>query len=828
MDGGMPHEFWAEVKRIFLDAVALPEAQRNRAVVAAARGRSDVEQAVRNLLRGDSRASRLLPESAAELGLAGAEAVDASIRAGFGAPESIGDIRLTRLIGEGTFGLIYQGEQDRPHRTVAVKLLRPGVASRAAVRRFELEPELMARLKHAGIAQVFQIGTLPAPDARPYFVMEYVDGVPIGEFVRSRSLSTRQIVELMALVCEAVQHAHANQVLHRDLKPANILVTSEGHPKVLDFGVGRLAGALAPRSTFATSAGQVLGTLAYMSPEQAAGGSAGVDSRADVYALGAILYELLSGRLPVPIDGLPIHEGVVAIQNVAPTPLRSLDSSVPMDLDTIVAKSLEKSAERRYATVSEFASDLRRFLNNETVLARRPTFTYQLGKFVRRHRGPVVAAATLAVAAFAALVVVSISFAKERQARIESQSTASVLKDMLESVDPRVAQGRDNTLLLGVLDRAAKQIDIGGLRSSPLAQASLEYSLGKTYRELASFDNAERRLRSAFEVQKRELGDGDELTIASASDLGMTLLRAGRHEDARTFLDDATAGLAQRLGSASLVTLGAMNTLGVCCLLQGKGEEAVRMLQASERGYSEHHPEAHESHVAALANLANAYALLGKHTDAERCFRSALLEGDGFLGERHPHTVVLRVGLGGLLAQTGKGEEALPMLEKAVAEAKVVFADSNPRILEAQAHLAYALNKQGRHVEAVTLFEQTLARMRKAYGPKSVRLVNTLNNMAEAYADADQLAKAEEAITECAELVRAGPKERVALVNSTHGDILSRLEKYGEAEKLLLASHEILLELQGPDAPNVRETKDALVRLYERQGRTAEAEKWRR
>jgi serine/threonine protein kinase len=283
-------------------------------------------------------------------------------------------------------GMVYEAEQDRPHRLVALKIVRPGMVPASALRRFELEYEFLGRLQHPGIAQIYQAGVEDMEyGPQPYFAMELVRGKRLDVYVRAKAPGLRERLELVAAIADAVQHAHHRGIIHRDLKPANILVTDAGEPKVLDFGIARAAhdGVL---TTMHTAAGEVLGTLSYMSPEQIAGDVTSVDTRSDVYALGVILYEVLAERPPYELDRKSLAEAARIISDTEPTRLSLATRAVPHDVETIVAKALEKEKERRYNSAADLAEDIRRFLRDEPITARPPSAAYQVRKFARRHK----------------------------------------------------------------------------------------------------------------------------------------------------------------------------------------------------------------------------------------------------------------------------------------------------------------------------------------------------------------------------------------------------------------------------------------------------------
>ncbi len=320
-------------------------------------------------------------------------------------PAFIGHYRIIRLLGEGGMGAVYEAEQETPRRTIALKIIKPGHGSAALLRRFEKEAQALGRLQHPGIAQIYEAGTAETSwGLQPYFAMEFIHGKTLREYVRDRQLTTPQRLELMVKVCEAVHHAHQRGLIHRDLKPGNIVVDETGQPKILDFGVARVTDS-DMEATRQTDLGQLVGTLAYMSPEQVLADPLELDTRSDVYALGVILYELLAGHLPYNISKARIDEAVQTIRNTDPASLSSINRTYRGDIETIVAKALEKDKERRYDSSADLAEDIQRHLTHQPIRARPPRASYQLQKFYRRHKAQVIGTATALVLAASSAVV---------------------------------------------------------------------------------------------------------------------------------------------------------------------------------------------------------------------------------------------------------------------------------------------------------------------------------------------------------------------------------------------------------------------------------------
>src|SRR5687768_6242458 len=365
--------------------------------------------------------------------------------------QRFGAFAVIDLLGRGGMGTVYEAEQDHPRGRVARKVIRPGLFGRDMLRRFEYEADVLARLDHPGVARVYEAGVADTGDGpQPYFAMELVQGRPLDEYVRETKPSTGQRLRLLIEICDAVHHAHTKGVIHRDLKPSNILITADGRPKVLDFGVARATGVDVRGVTLHTETGQLIGTLPYMAPEQAAGKVNELDTSSDVYALGVIAYEILSGgQMPHALDGKALHEAVRLICTGEPTRLGSIDRGLRGDVETIVGKALEKDRSRRYQTAGELAADVRRHLEYEPISARPPRAWDQLSKFARRNKAIVAGAlATLLVLLAGAAVSTYLAVVASRQRAIaqdkqlEAEAVVEFLtRDVLAGATPERARG---------------------------------------------------------------------------------------------------------------------------------------------------------------------------------------------------------------------------------------------------------------------------------------------------------------------------------------------------------------------------------------------------
>ncbi|MCH2133203.1 MAG: serine/threonine protein kinase [Phycisphaerales bacterium] len=359
-------------------------------------------------------------------------------------PEQIGPYRVTGVIGYGGMGAVYEAIQESPKRRVALKVVKPGWLTEPVLRRFAFEAQVLGRLRHPNIAQIYEAGTFTDQfGERPYFAMEYIPGAQmITEYVRRSNLTMEERLRLFTKVCDAVHHGHQKGVIHRDLKPENILVDSAGNPKIIDFGVARATDADAAIRTMQTSLGQIVGTLQYMSPEQCSGEPANLDTRTDVYSLGMIFYEVLCDRLPYDLTKRAIDEAMRVIREELPRRPSTITRVIRGDLETISLKALEKVRDRRYDSAASFGRDIQRYLDNEPIDARRASMGYHLLMFSRRNRGTVVSAATIILAITVGLVLAIVAWSESDSLNQQLQATNTQLEAKTEESEQRLLANR--------------------------------------------------------------------------------------------------------------------------------------------------------------------------------------------------------------------------------------------------------------------------------------------------------------------------------------------------------------------------------------------------
>ena len=729
-------------------------------------------------------------------------------------PTEAGPYRLMSVIGEGGMGQVFHAVQEVPvRREVALKLIKLGMDTEEVIRRFQQERQTLALMQHPNIARVLDAGSTET--GRPYFVMELVRGTPIHKYCDEKNLPTEARIRLFIDVCRAVQHAHLKGIIHRDLKPSNILVEIHDEkpvPKVIDFGIAKATDQSLGEQGLLTGAHVFVGTPAYASPEQADIGGGDVDTRTDVYSLGVILYELLTGRLPFDIERFnkaSIDEMRRMIREEEPprpstrisgltpgdrTTLAHRRSSQPDairsilrgDLDWIVMRALEKDRNRRYDTASELADDLLRHLSNLPVSARPPSTRYVLSKLVRRHRhvffGVGAAAAALVLGAgFAVWQAIRATHAEHQaaqqrdralEARQEADANARTSRavtdflrnDLLRQADTRAQaesgfQQQPNLTVKAALDRAAGRVG-DRFKDDPLVEAEILLTIGTAYRGVGEAAKATAALRRAVALSEHKLGDKHPQTLAATTQLALSLQEDGNLPEALPLLK--------------------------------------QVLQIRRVILGEEHPHT----LASLSNLALATSLAGDRVEAIRLEKDLLKVQQKILGPEAPETLATTNNLAGALREEGRWDEAIPLHRATWERQKRTLGADHPDTLTSANNLAVALHSAGQVKEALPLYQETLEHMRKRLGQDHPLTLNTAVNTAAACESTGALEEALKLDQDTLRRFRSKDGNAHPDTLQQMGRVATLLQSLGrgvEALPLLKESHQQTAAALGPD-----------------------------
>lgn len=887
---------WDRVRGLLEEALELPADSRDDFIARAAAGDSALEREVHTYLAAadaDGLLDRAIDDVVADL-------VERD-------EEWIGPYRLHEVLGEGGMGTVYRAVQTEPmRREVALKVIKPGMDSHEVRARFESERQALAVMDHSSIAKVLDAGATDA--GRAYFVMEFVRGVPIGEYCDSHRLGTRERIELFAQVAEAVQHAHQKGVIHRDLKPANVLVSvQDAKPlaKVIDFGIAKSSAAPRDDASMVTSIGQVLGTPAYMSPEQAEGSGLDVDTRTDVYALGVMLYELLSGNLPFDRDFFRKPDFVVRYlmkERVVPTPsarlsslsdtqdtvarnrhtdVRTLRRELRGDLDWVVMRAMERDRIRRYSTVSELVADLRRFLDGVPVEARPPSAAYRMRKFARRHRVGIAAASLVGLSMAVGTAASTVAFVRAERAREDAAAAAErsaavsgFLDRMLRAADP-VRGGTSETTVREVLDAASEEVEGGALADQPLVEADVRRSIGGTYMMLGLYDPARTHLEQALallegattewsdviylydelgQLDRRDArpteavsryeralaladslalagdgGEGERLTNRVRNGLGLVLRDLDRIDEAATVLDALAASERRLLAPDDLALATTLNNLALVKRAQGETGQAISLFHETLAVLRAAFGEQHVYVAAVLESIGSLEQLQNRLGVADSLMSLAHDIRLELLGPEHPDIVNGLNGLALLHLTMGELDVAEVYVLEGLTMSEEILGVEHPRtasLLNTRGLLALR-REQG--VEAEQSFRRAYDIRIEVLGPDHRNTLNVRSGLAGALLLQDRHSEAESisaaVVGRMTELDIVDPV-LVGSAQRTWGRSLAGLDRFVDAESMLLTAWELQSSALGADHAQSQSTAVALVALYERWDRADDAERW--
>jgi eukaryotic-like serine/threonine-protein kinase len=672
----------------------------------------------------------------------------------------LGRYRLLEKIGEGGMGEVWLAEQRKPVvRRVALKLILAGMNTREVMARFESERQALALMEHPAIARVLDAGS--TEQGMPFFVMEYVAGVLITTYCDNHRLSTRQRLELFVHVCEGVQHAHQKAIIHRDLKPSNILVTEmDGRPvpKIIDFGVAKALEQKLTADTLYTRIGTLIGTPEYMSPEQASFSDEGIDTRSDIYSLGIIFYELLVGSPPLELrkisldqflkklrkDDVPMPSTRIRTQEAAAstetarrrrTVPATLVRQIRGELDAIALKALEKDRSRRYASASDFAADIGRYLTNQPVVAVAPSLAYRARKFARRYRVGLITASAFALVL---IVATAVSILQSIRARREA-AVAQAVNDFLQndllaqaSAEAQVERGvkpDPNITVRTVLDRAAQRVN-GKFARQPEVEVALRNTMASAYIDLALYPEARKQLERALELGRRTLGTTNPATLTAVHDLGLVAAEQGRYGEAEALDRQALDGQRRVLGPKSLNTLRSMNNLATAYMKEGKFADAEKLYLQTLAIENEVLGPDNSERVRTMNDLAQIYMDEEKYAQAETLLSEALAIDERVQGLDHPDTLVTMINLANAELYQGKTGQSEKLHAQALEISKRVLGPVHPRTLTAMVALGNDYMEEKKYNVAEALDLQALEVAKRVQGPDDVVTATIKYNMA--------------------------------------------------------------------------------------------------
>jgi serine/threonine protein kinase/Flp pilus assembly protein TadD len=774
----------------------------------------------------------------------------------------IGPYKLFRVLGEGGMGIVYLAEQEEPiNRQVALKVIKPGMDSKRVIARFGAERQALALLDHPNIAHIHEAGTTDS--GLPYFVMEYVKGLPITEYCDRHKLIINDRLDLFLQVCHAIHHAHQKGIIHRDIKPSNILVSiqdDQAVPKIIDFGVAKAISQSLTEDTLLTEHGQLFGTPEYMSPEQADMANEDIDTRSDIYSLGVLLYVLLTGVLP--FDSATFREGGIeqirkVIRETDPkTPstrlsrlgeeaekvakcrqieVASLTKRLHKELEWIPLKAIRKERSERYHSASELADDIRNYLNGDPLIAGPLSAVYRLKKLVRRNRALVIGIATV-LAVLAVGVVISTILAigqaharakAERQVKISETVSSFLSEDLLGSLEPDRSGGR-NVTVRSILDTASE--NLAKFKNEPLVEAPLRDTIGWTYRELGELKVAEPHLERALKLRREQLGEEHQDTLHSLRRLGELYWSQGRYKESANLLEKALLISQRILGTEHITTLGITQGLATAYIEIGRYDEAEQFYLKCIPVAQNVHGEKSEWSLFMVGNLGITYEVQGRYDEAERQFIEMLRLRDGFWGDKHIHTLQYKSLLARVYRKQKRYEEAERLYLEVLPIQRKVDGNEHWRTLRSMNGLAQVYTYLGKYNQAEKLFDEAMKSYESVYGREHGDTIRCMNGLAKLYTAQHRFKEAESLLIEALEISNRKFDKNHPWTLTTMNNLASMYKEqgsYDEAEPLFIQALEGRRLKLGDTHPHTLQSWNNLIALYEAWNKPEKAKEWR-
>ncbi len=835
---------------LLAEALALQEADRPAFVQRSCADDADMRRELEELIECSEKASKAFDLASTQVGRAD--------------PQQIGPYRILETIGEGGMAVVYKAQQESPvRRVVAIKIIKLGMDTKRFIARFEAERQMLAMMDHPNVARVFDAGATAL--GRPYFVMEFVPGEPILPWCDKRRLGIRQRLELFIYVCEAVESAHRKGIIHRDLKNSNVLITQSspdapGTPKVIDFGVAKAISQQVGEGTMVTEQGQIIGTPGYMSPEQVEHGEKAVDTRSDVFSLGVLLYELLTGARPIDADAWTSgsYEKLLrAMREVnAPVPTarlmalprdkiediaqkRGLSSTALLrqlagELAWVPLKAMRKDREQRYCSASELADDIRNYLGCRPLIAGPESKRYRFGKFIRRQRAAAFASAVSLLALVAATgLSMRFGFAERRQrqaaetARDELEQVVRFQEGQFDAINAEAMGQRLRSDLMARARAAATRANVPGEEIEQRISELQHLTADTDFTGLATESLEGTFFVPALSVIKKQFADRPAIQARLLHTMAMTQVDLGLYGEALKVEELSFAIRRKLVGDEHIDALESLHGMGFILQNLGKLDKAELCLRSAMDGFGRLYGADHRNTLGSASGLATTYRLQGRLNESEQLHRKTLEAQRRVLGSDHYDTLESMRGLVAVLQDRNETAEAEKLLRELIERSTKVNGPDHPNTIGSQMNLGAILMRDGKLDDAEPVLQSALANQRRALGDDHPLTLSALGNVGLLYRNQGRFAEAEACYREL--LQRRGKvlgegHSTTLLVMHNLASLLFVQGRLDEAEPIYRVTLEKRQRLLSADHPDVLVTMNSLARLLIERNKLVEAE----